>query len=1338
MTIKELQWSYNIWPKENKTEKPQFAAIVNKDDIYYSVINSLKKQTALANEFGIEISAEMLQGELDRMARDSKDPNRLKELYMILGNNPASIAECVARPNLVNRILRNHYDNSQTIHEQSKLQAEFELKQYQLSNSLGNSDVEVYTIDYVLADMEKTGVTGPLAENPDEIELDQQSFTEKLNKLTDVESTSFQLQEFTSAFVFEEIVDESASSIKVKTLVWQKTSLNNWLESTNPVVKTSQVSKLQRSFTLSDISTTQAVSVAGPPDTWKDFSSIPGVRVAHSAIWTGTEMIIWGGQGSSTANLLNSGARYNPVTGTWTATSLANAPVARLSHTAIWSGTEMVIWGGSRGNGSTTVYNSGGRYNPLTDSWAATSLNNAPVARRSHTTVWTGTEMIIWGGNADLTQTVFLNTGGRYDPLADSWTATSLSGAPAERWLHSAVWTGTEMIVWGGGIELTTFFDTGGHYNPLTDTWTATGMVDVPQARNHQSAVWAKSENKMIIWGGGAGASGTLVTGGRYDPDSGIWTETSLAGVPIPRIQWSTAWTGTEMIIWGGVNPQIGNYNTGARYNPANDTWAITSITGAPSPRNTHTAVWAETEMIVWGGAAGVTEYNTGGRYDPVNNSWLATPTENIETLSGRNLHSAVWSGSEVIIWGGVDSLTGYVDSGARYDPVTDFWTKMTYIDTPDARGRHSANWTGTEMLVWGGSDGNKLNTGGRYDPGADSWSPLATANAPTARDSHSSTWSGTEMIVWGGNDGSPINTGARYDPDLNNWSTITTTDAPSARDSHTAVWTDTEIIIWGGGDNNTGGRYDPIADTWTATETLNAPAARNSHSAIWTGTEMIIWGGRDTVEYLNSGSRYDPDTGLWEDTNLLNTPSARLAHSAVWTGTRMIIWGGLGTSTTNSGSRYNPETDSWNGITTTRVPTARQQHATVWTGTEMVIWGGVNGATRTNTGGRYNPDTDNWAKVSITDDLTYTLNHTAIWTGENMIVWGGRTWQGTDSNVGGSYDVASDTWTPIETANAPIGRSRHHAVWTGAEMIIWGGHGVFPGDRYGSDLNTGGVYNPVTDSWRATQTSNAPSAGDAYSGVWTGSELVIWGEFDARGSALRGAGYDPISDTWTAIAASPIGLTNHRGLWAGPEIPEMLVWGGLTFDGAFTPTSEGLRYVPDTDSWSAMSTTNAPTPRRSPSAVWTGSEMIVWGGYDYAQQENVRTGGRYNPASDSWSPTASSLLSGRTLHSAIWTGSEMILWGGYISGTNTTHRTGARYDPHTDTWATMSTTNAHDASHAHVAVWTGTEMIVWSGTSGLHTSSLGIYYPPQKPLPDLIFGGPGGGFEEPVADPGN
>src|SRR5262249_17364296 len=109
----------------------------------------------------------------------------------------------------------------------------------------------------------------------------------------------------------------------------------------------------------------------------------------------------------------------------WIATTTTNAPTGREFHTAVWTGSEMIVWGGFGVGG---FLNTGGRYNPGTDSWTTTSTTNAPIGRDFHTAVWTGTEMIVWGGEND--GPVYLNTGGRYNPTTDSWTATSTTNAP--------------------------------------------------------------------------------------------------------------------------------------------------------------------------------------------------------------------------------------------------------------------------------------------------------------------------------------------------------------------------------------------------------------------------------------------------------------------------------------------------------------------------------------------------------------------------------------------------------------------------------------------------------------------------------------------------------------------------------------------------------------------------------------------------------------------------------------------------------------------------------------------------------------------------------------------
>ena len=87
----------------------------------------------------------------------------------------------------------------------------------------------------------------------------------------------------------------------------------------------------------------------------------PSVRYGHTAVWASycdevtcrDEMLVWGGHnGSPTGGVLNTGAAYNPfdpVTGTdvWTTISTTGAPSPRLLHTAAWTGSEMVIWGGA-------------------------------------------------------------------------------------------------------------------------------------------------------------------------------------------------------------------------------------------------------------------------------------------------------------------------------------------------------------------------------------------------------------------------------------------------------------------------------------------------------------------------------------------------------------------------------------------------------------------------------------------------------------------------------------------------------------------------------------------------------------------------------------------------------------------------------------------------------------------------------------------------------------------------------------------------------------------------------------------------------------------------------
>ena len=73
----------------------------------------------------------------------------------------------------------------------------------------------------------------------------------------------------------------------------------------------------------------------------------------------------------------------------------------------------MLVWGGID-NTQVNVYNSGASFSPTTNTWTPLVLTGAPSARGAHATVWTGSEMIVWGGGSSNQQADMVNTGGRY------------------------------------------------------------------------------------------------------------------------------------------------------------------------------------------------------------------------------------------------------------------------------------------------------------------------------------------------------------------------------------------------------------------------------------------------------------------------------------------------------------------------------------------------------------------------------------------------------------------------------------------------------------------------------------------------------------------------------------------------------------------------------------------------------------------------------------------------------------------------------------------------------------------------------------------------------------
>lgn len=681
--IEEVYQTHRIWPKENPNPKPPLSSVMPDAAIAGKVDDYLRKSNALEVYWQRPITAQQLQEEIDRMVKQTRDPGMLRELFAALDNDPYVIAECLARPLLADRLSHNWYSSDSRFHGGIRNLAQAELAWH------GFADMRKMHGDYseVLFSKKATeGMPAP-AKQHGKIELSPAEWSDFIGNLRQIFSVGASLsvqdslrkdsghhvlplqqvsgiQENEDRFFAVAILENGTDHVRLATVSWQKQPFSSWWKE----------SKTQLSPTIQESG--QSFILPADPvssctdDTWTptDTATAPSARYEHTAIWTGTEMIVWGGYGPG--GMLITGGRYDPSTDTWTATSTVSVPEPRVAYTAVWTGSEMIIWGGYF---SFSNYSSdGGRYNPMTDTWVPTSNLNAPNARGAHTAVWTGNEMIIWGGYDDLDD---MSSGSRYNPSTDTWTPTSTSNAPSPRSSHIAVWTGSEMIVWGGNSLLT-----GGRYFPLTDSWVATSTLNAPDARYYgPTAVWTGSE--MIIWGG-YGTSGLLSSGGRYDPSTDGWTPTSITDAPDARASHTAVWTGAEMIIWGGYD-FASDLNTGGRYNPSTDTWASggTNTTTAPSARDSHTAVWTGNEMIVWGGY-GSAPLDTGGSYcvqqpnlsiavadsmDPVSVGSNLTYTITVQNNTASNANSVtVTNGvADTVSWTGLAVVSATPSQGS-------------------------------------------------------------------------------------------------------------------------------------------------------------------------------------------------------------------------------------------------------------------------------------------------------------------------------------------------------------------------------------------------------------------------------------------------------------------------------------------------------------------------------------------------------------------------------------------------------------------------------------------------------------------------------------------------
>lgn len=414
---------------------------------------------------------------------------------------------------------------------------------------------------------------------------------------------------------------------------------------------------IQRTFeTIARNQKTHWLDISGPLQLGEH--GVLSERGYHASVWTGTtgdaktesKMIVWGGcnQGAGsiascgTDGYLGDGGIYDASTDQWSLLNPVGAPLSRAEAAALWTGSsdnkelrnQFVIWGGCvGGDGCEKKLGDGGFYNPASDTWSPISLHDAPVPRVHHTMIWTGKQMIVWGGHPQDVAPYFakpLDDGAAYDPLTRQWQKLpspkfSDGTILAPRGHHHGFWTGNtknsltqnKMLVFGGCVTEVADrcpqpLGDGGFYDPVSRVWTkipASGPA--PKARHAASVLYVESQHKLYIFGGFDHRGSILSDGSVLDLDTLVWTP--MANTSEGRAMHTAVWAGDRMLLFGGIKAELSGVTTYeervSAYIPSrsslqkNGTWQQV-ITDELVPLKTihHGAFWTGDSMLVWGG----------------------------------------------------------------------------------------------------------------------------------------------------------------------------------------------------------------------------------------------------------------------------------------------------------------------------------------------------------------------------------------------------------------------------------------------------------------------------------------------------------------------------------------------------------------------------------------------------------------------------------------------------------------------------------------------------------------------------------------------------------------
>jgi hypothetical protein len=352
------------------------------------------------------------------------------------------------------------------------------------------------------------------------------------------------------------------------------------------------------------------------------------------------------------------------------------------------------------------------------------------------------------------------------------------------------------------------------------------------------------------------------------DVDAGAWEE--LPDAPIePRLNHSVTWVDGHVVVWGGGDGDAVQAD-GAAWSAETREWQ--ELPEAPiAARWGHEAFSDGPRLLVWGGTAGPDHlaecFVDGAIYDLETREWQVIP----EAPGGARCGAAVVVSAQTLyVFGGYDSEGPPMpddlhDDGVAYDVESGEWSEITAAPV-DPRWGAVAAWTGSELVVWGGigPEQEPLADGAAYDPEAGEWRTIAESPLPPRNDA-AGAWVGDELVVFGGRaqdapEQADRTDGAAYDPEEDAWRELA--EMPWALSSVETAWTGDVLYVLGspaeGEDGSPFLAYVPAEDGWV--ERPDPPAGeRRNHGLAWTGAELVVWGGQSEEDPTPPGAVWSP-----------------------------------------------------------------------------------------------------------------------------------------------------------------------------------------------------------------------------------------------------------------------------------------------------------------------------------------------------------------------------------------------------------------------------------------------------------------------------------------------